>query len=89
MIQFFRRTIAQSGTPTTRPNAELVETERFSGHSLRVSGAEWLSRLGMRKMDLELSSRGEVHRMAPLLKEGARTMIRFSKTIWCIHPQTA
>lgn len=57
MIQFFRRTIAQSGTPTTRPNAEDVETERFSGHSLRVSGAEWLSRLGMQSHQIQLLGR--------------------------------
>lgn len=47
MVQFFRRVIAATGTPTVRPNAEGLETERFSGHVLRVSGAEWLSRLGM------------------------------------------
>ena len=29
MVQFFRGTIAHTGVPTTRPNAEGTETERF------------------------------------------------------------
>ena len=49
--------MAATGLPTTRPNAEGTETERFSGHSARVSGAQWPSRLGMGSRQIQLLSR--------------------------------
>eukprot|EP00435_Cladocopium_sp_Y103_P047536 s110_g14.t1 len=49
MIQFFR--------PLTRPNHEGAETERFAGHVCRVSGAQWLSRLGMPLNQIQLLGR--------------------------------
>lgn len=78
MTQFFRQTIAATGTPTTRPNAEGTQTERFSGHVLRVSGAQWLSRLGMESQQVQLLGRWssaaveKYLQMAPLLQVEVR-----------------
>ena len=74
MVQFFRMIISASGTPTVRPNAEGVDIERFAGHVARVSGAQWLSRLGMGSHQIQLLGRwssAAVERylqMAPLLQ---------------------
>ena len=74
MVQFFRKTIDATGTSTKRPNSEGVDTERFSGHVARVSGAQWLSRLGMGTHQIQLLGRwssAAVERyvqMAPLLQ---------------------
>ena len=74
MVHFFRRTIAATGTPTTRLNADGTETERFSSHLLRVSGAQWLSRMGMGGHQIQLLGRwssAAVERyiqLAPLLQ---------------------
>eukprot|EP00435_Cladocopium_sp_Y103_P054359 s601_g17.t1 len=57
MVQFFRRTIAAAGVSLTRPNHEGAETERFAGHVCRVSGAQWLSRLGMPLNQIQLLGR--------------------------------
>eukprot|EP00435_Cladocopium_sp_Y103_P048273 s452_g14.t1 len=57
MVQFFRRTISAAGVALSRPNAEGQETERFSGHVCRVSGAQWLSRLGMPLNQIQLLGR--------------------------------
>eukprot|EP00435_Cladocopium_sp_Y103_P022823 s2498_g5.t1 len=57
MIQFFRRTLAAAGVALTRPNHEGAQTERFAGHVCRVSGAQWLSRLGMPLNQIQLLGR--------------------------------
>eukprot|EP00435_Cladocopium_sp_Y103_P058647 s456_g20.t1 len=57
MVQFFRMTIAAAGVSLTRPNQDGCETERFSGHVCRVSGAQWLSRLGMPLNQVQLLGR--------------------------------
>eukprot|EP00435_Cladocopium_sp_Y103_P007602 s3351_g2.t1 len=57
MVQFFRMTISAAGINLTRPNQEGSETERFSGHVCRVSGAQWLSRLGMPLNQIQLLGR--------------------------------
>ena len=74
MVRFFRDTIAATGTPITRPNSEGADVERFSGHVLRVSGAQWLARMGMGVHQIQLLGRwssSAVERyvqMAPLLQ---------------------
>ena len=57
MIQAFRRVIAASGTPTTRPDPQGRDMQRFSGHVLRVSGAQLLASSGIAVQLIQLLGR--------------------------------
>lgn len=57
MIQAFRRVIAATGTPTTRPDPQGRELQRFSGHVLRVSGAQLLASSGIPVQLIQLLGR--------------------------------
>ena len=57
MIQAFRRVIAATGTPTTRPDPHGRDMQRFSGHVLRVSGAQLLASSGIAVQLIQLLGR--------------------------------
>ena len=57
MIQAFRRMIAATGTPTTRPDPQARDMQRFSGHVLRVSGAQLLASSGIAVQLIQLLGR--------------------------------
>eukprot|EP00438_Fugacium_kawagutii_P003340 Skav206167 [mRNA] locus=scaffold1545:303704:318481:- [translate_table: standard] len=57
MTQMMRRTIALTGTSLTRPDDTGAERQRYGGHTLRVSGAQWLSRCGLGISQIQLLGR--------------------------------
>ena len=57
MIQAFWRVIAATGTPTTRPDPQGRDMQRFSGHVLRVSGAQLLASSGIAVQLIQLLGR--------------------------------
>ena len=57
MIQAFRRMIAATGTPTTRSDPQARDMQRFSGHVLRVSGAQLLASSGIAVQLIQLLGR--------------------------------
>ena len=60
MIQGFRGVIALTGTPVDRPGGDGVLKPRFGGHVLRVSGAQWLSKLGLAVNQIQLHGQMEL-----------------------------
>ena len=53
----FRDTISAAGISVTRPDEDGVPCQRFGGHVLRVSGAQYLSRIGLRAAGIQLHGR--------------------------------
>eukprot|EP00435_Cladocopium_sp_Y103_P059781 s2532_g21.t1 len=56
-IEAIRSVIAQTGTPLTRAGPDGVESHRFFGHVLRISGAQMLSSSGVELSLIQLLGR--------------------------------
>jgi hypothetical protein len=56
-IEAIRAVIAQTGTSLTRPGPDGQESQRFHGHTLRISGAQMLSSSGVELALIQLLGR--------------------------------
>lgn len=54
MIQMVRKLISATGTELCRPDEQGQPRHRFSGHTMRVAGAQWLSRAGLKLNQIQL-----------------------------------
>ena len=57
MVQGFRSVIQAAGVPLTRKDESNIDSHRFHGHVLRISGAQFLYRIGLTFAQIQLQGR--------------------------------